>query len=847
MKAKTLLLPRFAPTTFLVLLIWASLASGATEKILYNFNAYPHGSQPTANLIADASGNLYGTTFIGGAHEFGAVFKLTPNSKGGWTETVLYSFKGLTDGQNPYGGLIFDSAGNLYGTTYNGGTGPCNGNNYGCGTVFKLAPNSHGAWNENVLYTFQGGSDGALPDAGLVLDSAGNLYGTTTSGGTGQSSNCSAGACGTVFKLAPKTHGGWTESILYNFTGGSDGAIPRAGLTLDSAGNLYGTATVDGSISTTCRQGCGTVFKLTPSSSTWTLSVLYTFAGGATDGSGPSSGLIFDNAGNLYGTTIAGGSGFCQWGCGTAFELTSNGSGGFTESVLHSFKGGTSDGSSPQTGLIFDQAGNLYGSTQTGGKTKGVNGAGIIFQLAPGTGGQWSEKILHVFAGGSDGANPSSGGALVLDQANNLYGTSFAGGAVNAGMAFRLTPTTNGSWTKSTIYSFTTTDGQYPTGSLTMDAAGNLYGTTFVGGTYGQGEVFQLAPNSTGGWAKSTIYNFVGTSDGSSPSDLVSDTAGNLYGLSHGFSDRNLGTIFELKPNGNGTWTESTLYTFTTSVNGTSDGYDAFGLTLDASGNLYGVTVYGGAYAGGTVYELANNGNGVWTHSVLYSFAFGADGDYPYAGLIFDGAGNLYGTTPVGGTLTYFGVVFELSPSSGGGWTESVLYNFAGGSDGSGPMAPLTFDPAGNLYGTTTQGGIPGCNCGTLFTLSHSSGGWTESVLHSFTGGSDGGSYFDSMPGLVIDGAGNLYGATISGGNTTCNYALGYRVGCGVVYMLAPGSDGQWTESVLHSFTGYPTDGGGGEPIYYYGNSLVRDAAGNLYGVTGGGSANDGVIFEVTP
>jgi uncharacterized repeat protein (TIGR03803 family) len=239
MKAKTLLLPRFVPTTFLVLLIWASNASGATEKILYNFNAYPHGSQPTANLIADASGNLYGTTFVGGAHEFGEVFKLTPNSKGGWTQTVLYSFKGLTDGQNPYGGLIFDSAGNLYGTTYNGGTGPCNGNNYGCGTVFKLVPNSHGAWNENVLYTFQGGSDGALPDAGLVLDSAGNLYSTTTSGGTGQSSNCSAGACGTVFKLAPKAHGGWTESILYNSLEAATGRFPALG----SLSTLLGTST----------------------------------------------------------------------------------------------------------------------------------------------------------------------------------------------------------------------------------------------------------------------------------------------------------------------------------------------------------------------------------------------------------------------------------------------------------------------------------------------------------------------------------------------------------------------------------------------------------------------------
>ena len=244
MKAKTFLLPRFVPTT-LLLLIWVSLASGATEKILYNFNAYPHGSQPIANLIADANGNLYGTTYWGGAHEFGAVFKLTPNSKGGWTEAVLYSFKGLTDGQNPSGGLIFDSAGNLYGTTFDGGTSTCvDGDSAGCGTVFKLAPNSQGGWNESVLYTFQGGSDGAWPEAGLVLDSAGNLYGTTASGGVGQSQNCIS--CGTIFKLAPKAHGGWTESIIYTFQGNSDGANPLANLTLDSTGSLTAQHPISG-------------------------------------------------------------------------------------------------------------------------------------------------------------------------------------------------------------------------------------------------------------------------------------------------------------------------------------------------------------------------------------------------------------------------------------------------------------------------------------------------------------------------------------------------------------------------------------------------------------------------
>ena len=220
MKARTLLLPPIAAATFLMLLIWTGSAAGATEKVLYNFSTYAQGANPEANLITDAAGNLYGTTAVGGAYEQGAVFKLT-SSHGHWKETVLYSFKGGSDGQYPRSRLVFDSAGNLYGTTFEGGTGNCLS---GCGTVFKLAPSSHSGWTESVIYNFQGGSDGQYPQAGLTLDSAGNLYGTTVSGGT-KTTNCLAfGYCGTVFKLAPSSQGGWAESILYSFTGSSDGA-----------------------------------------------------------------------------------------------------------------------------------------------------------------------------------------------------------------------------------------------------------------------------------------------------------------------------------------------------------------------------------------------------------------------------------------------------------------------------------------------------------------------------------------------------------------------------------------------------------------------------------------------
>ena len=546
--------------------------------------------------------------------------------------------------------------------------------------------------------------------------------------------------------------------------------------------------------------------------------MLHSFVG--SDGAYPFDGLIFDTAGNLYGTTSAGGSG----DGGIVFELISNGNGSFTESILHTFSGGASDGDGPITGLAFDKSGNLYGATGTGGgKTTG--GDGVIFQLTPGSGGQWSENILHVFTGASDGRNPSSGGTLALDQANNLYGTTSSGGPGFVGEAFRLTPTITGPWTKSTVYAFAGSDGAGPWGNLVMDTAGNFYGTTLGGGSSKNGEVFKLAQNSTGSWVKTTLYSFKGTSDGSGPFDLVLDTAGNLYGITFAY----YGTVFELKPNGDGTWTESTLYTFNL-----SDGYFPAGLTLDSIGNLYGVAGNGGLYASGIVYELANNGNGVWTKSDLYTFTGRSDGGTPRAGVVFDGAGNLYGTASFDGS-SCCGVVFELSPSSGGGWTESVLYSFTGGSDGAYPVAGLVFDPAGNLYGTTSASS----SGPTVFTLTHSSAGWTESVLHSFTGGTGGGTNtVFTMPGLVIDAAGNLYGTTPSGGDATCNYGEG----CGVVFELSPGANGQWTENVLHSFTGYPTDGGD------MSNPLIMDGAGNLYGGTvRGGTSGDGVIFEVTP
>ncbi len=389
---------------------------------------------------------------------------------GSGSENVLYSFGGGSDPKVPYAGLIFDKAGNLYGTSELGGT-------YGQGTVFEIT-NSKGNWTENVLYSFTGGADGGQPSAGLVFDAAGNLYGTTNFGGN---TDCGLG-CGTVFKLAPGS-GGWTQTVLYTFTGSTDGGEPYARLLFDASGSLYGTTLLGGNIGGVCSWGCGTVFKLTRTSSGWTESVPYAFAGG-TDGASPYDALLVDAAGNLYGTTYGGGAS----GKGTIFKLapTSN---GWTESVLYTFGGG-SGGKYPYGDLILDAAGDLFGTAFQGGV-----GYGVVFELMPNLNGRWTEKILHAF-GDAPAANPVAG--LVRDTAGNLYGTSmlganqsFCGGG--CGTLFRLTAGSRGAFVYKVIHLFGEgTDGFHPTGDLILDPSGNLYGTTQAGGAEGSGMVFEI-------------------------------------------------------------------------------------------------------------------------------------------------------------------------------------------------------------------------------------------------------------------------------------------------------------------------------------------------------------------
>jgi uncharacterized repeat protein (TIGR03803 family) len=381
-------------------------------------------------------------------------------SSWGASKTLFEFTVGKGDGLRPLAGLIFDQSGNLYGTTSRGGA-------HGGGTVFKLTPNGDGTWTESVLYSFKAGNDGASPHAGVIFDQAGNLYGTTAVGGPSNA--------GTVFKLTPNG-GRWTESVLYGFSGGSDGSQPEAGLILDAGGNLYGTTVGGGA------HAGGTVFKLTPNA---TESVLYSFCSvtKCRDGMGPAAGLIFDQAGNLYGTTRLTG----PKGNGVVFKLAPNAQGGWTESVLHSFTGGN-DGSQPVGGLIFDASGNLYGTTWLGG----IHLAGIAFKLTPNANGTWKETVLRSFTRSTGGGNPAAG--LIFDQPGNVYGTTMLGGPHGHGVAFKLTPTAQGAWHETVLVYFDGHLGVFPHGDLILDAAGNLYGTTFGLGSFFQGSVFEITP-----------------------------------------------------------------------------------------------------------------------------------------------------------------------------------------------------------------------------------------------------------------------------------------------------------------------------------------------------------------
>ena len=400
--------------TILMLFAWVSTADAARVEKTIHFFWSPVGYTPNG-LLLSSSGTLYGVTTYGGAYNRGLVYELT-ETRGVWKETVLYSFTGGADGGYPNGPLVMDEAGNLYGTALQGGT-----QNYG--VVFELSPSGE-TWVENVLHNFTSLSDGGLPFGGVVFDAAGSLYGTASTGGTAQ---CYAflGACGVVFQLSPSGNS-WTEHVLHSFTGLDDGSDPQYGVILDSSGNIFGT-TLDGG-------NGGVAFELTLSNGVWQERVLHAF--GLGDGLTPTGSLALDKSGDLYGATDEGGTG----GYGTVFELTP-GSDGWTETILHNFAGGT-DGAYPVSVVLGTTA--IYGVTLQGGTGSCPNGAakvscGTVFELTSANG--WTKRKIYQFHGtADDGGVPNSG--LVMDSAGHLFGTlSYGGGNLSmAGGVFEVNP-----------------------------------------------------------------------------------------------------------------------------------------------------------------------------------------------------------------------------------------------------------------------------------------------------------------------------------------------------------------------------------------------------------------------
>jgi len=400
-----------------------------------------------------------------------------------------------------------------------------------------------------------------------------------------------------------------------------------------------------------------------------------------------------------------------------------------TENTLYTFPGGWVGGL-PASSLTSDPAGNLYGATEWGGANPKIcdvafSPCGTIFKLSPGSGGTWTESVIHSFSGDANGGRVFKG--VVRDATGNLYGTTPQGGDLTAcggagcGVVYKLTPTSSGHYQETVLHTFTGgTDGSAPFSNLILDAAGNLYGTTSAGGSpngcnkAGCGVVFRVSHTSTG-WHESVLRALNFAVDGQFPTDLVMDSAGNIYGAS-------------------------------------SQGPNFVTCSLGC----------------GLVWRLSPTASGPWTESLLYTFAGGDDGANPIGGMILDGAGNLYGTTEEGGNGGSRGTVFELSPTPSGPWTETQLFVFTGGAGGKFPISSLVFDAAGNLYGSTSQGGnetICGNGCGVVFELSPTGfvgRPWTETVLHTFAI-TDG----FNPNGIISDGAGHLFGSANSGGSAS--------------------------------------------------------------------------------
>jgi uncharacterized repeat protein (TIGR03803 family) len=646
--------------------LWKIPVNSGTPTILYT---WPSGTAPSSSVTIDSSGNLYGTTIPTTGTGLGTVWKYT-----GSTMSTLASFNG-TNGAIPLSpgpDVTIDSSSNLYGTTVDGGASSE-------GTVWKIA---HGTTTITVLASF-GGANGEAPQAGVTLDSSGNLYGTTNGGGVY--------GYGAIWKIAAGTT---TLINLFSFDS-YNGAYPYGNVTLDSSGNLYGTTTGDPDGTAPY----GTVWKFGSS----TLTTLYAFQNTG-DGANPIGNVAFDSTGDLIGTTknnilweCLNDGGFAVIGM---LNGTSNGSGVYsgvtiasngyiygtaegrgsgndgtvwraaTMGTVANFNG--TNGSLSDSALVRDSAGNLYGTTESGG----ANNNGSVFKIAAG-----SSTITTIASfNTTNGKTPV--GDVALDSSGNIYGTAELGGSNSLGTVWKIA---SGSSTITTIANFTGTNGRHPSGNVTLDSSGNLYGTTSQGGASSDGNVWKVASGSS---TITTIASFAGTNGTYPICGLRRDSSGNLYGVTSSGGADSDGTVWKIA---SGSSTITTLGTF----NGTNGETPQGAVALDSSGNLYGTTAYGGSSGVGTIFKIAS---GTETITTLANFTGIAGGAYPAGDIVVDSSGDLYGVG-YGGTAAD-GTVWELP--SGGSLTLLGVFTTANGTE---PIGGVVMTPDGFLWGTTYAGG----------------------------------------------------------------------------------------------------------------------------------------------
>lgn len=704
---------------------------------LFHFEAPPY--DPEAALAMATNGWLYGTTFLGGDHGQGAIFKITTNGD----YATVWHFTGGADGAFPEAALLAASDGNFYGSTTAGGTS-------GGGVLFRLT--TAGAFT--VLHSFSWDPDGGSPRGGLVQGADGALYGTTTYGGTNSGN-------GTVFKIT--TGGVFTQ--LWSFTGGNDGQNPFAKLVQGADSALYGTCNAGGS------NGYGTVFRITTNGA---MKPLWSFTGG-TDGASPYGELAAGTGGVFVGQTYFGGSN----GYGAVFKIATNGA----LTPLWSFTY-ANDGGYPQSGLLRSTNGFFYGTTRYGG----TNYAGTVFKIGQ-NGGLTTLWALDPLQDGSDppvalyqapngafygvaargglhdvgtvfkftegsgvtrlwnfppapnGKEPCA--ALAAGTDGTLYGTAGSGGMSNNGTIFKLDP----KGTVSSLWSFTGgEDGRYPWAELLPLPYGTnvaLYGTAQYGGEFSRGTAFVLYPDGSG-----NSYSFAGQpADGDVPrAGLVRGPDLAFYGTTYYGGVSNLGAIYRVATNG----AETLLFSF----RGTNGANPRGALAGGSNGVFYGVTENGGVSNRGTVFRFVTNGQ----FTTLWHFTGQPDGRYPQAGVILARDGRLYGTTQSGGTND-FGLVFGMSTNG----VKTNLFSFLWGPNGAQPYAPLMQGTDGALYGTTTYGGTSGN--GVIYRIT-TNGQFT--ALWSFTGGTEGGS---TQAGLVQVGSW-FYGTTPLNNGTIFRFTM---------------------------------------------------------------------------